>query len=99
CDIIICLSHLGYSYKDRKVSDMVLAQNTSHINLIIGGHTHTFLDRPTVVRNLSNTVTLVNQVGFAGINLGRVDFVFDRSNPGKIAYTSALQEVSRYFTI
>lgn len=99
CDMIICLSHLGYSYKDRKISDMVLAQNTNHINLIIGGHTHTFLDRPTVVKNLRNTVTLVNQVGFAGINLGRVDFVFDRSNPGKIAYTSALQEVSRYFTI
>ncbi len=99
CDIIICLSHLGYSYKDKKVSDMVLAQNTSFINLIVGGHTHTFLDRPSIVKNLSNKVTLVNQVGFAGINLGRVDFVFDRSNPENIAYTSAPQEVSGYFTI
>ena len=99
CDIIICLSHLGYTYKDRKVSDMILAQNTNYINLIIGGHTHTFLDKPTVVKNLNNKVTLVNQVGFAGINLGRVDFVFDRANPERLAYASASQEVSGYFTI
>lgn len=99
CDIIICLSHLGYAYKDRKVSDMVLAQNTNYINLIIGGHTHTFLDKPTVVKNLANKATLINQVGFAGINLGRLDFVFDRSNPERFAYTSATQEVTGYFTI
>lgn len=99
CDIIICLSHLGFAYKDQKVSDMVLAKNTRYINMIIGGHTHTFLDKPEAVKNLNNGVTLINQVGFAGINLGRVDFVFDRSNPAKIAYTSASQEVNGYFTI
>ncbi|MCB0401433.1 MAG: metallophosphoesterase [Flavobacteriales bacterium] len=74
CDLVICLSHLGYSYKTRKVSDLILAEQTSHIDLIIGGHTHTFLDTPTKVKNQSGKVTLINQVGWAGINLGRIDF-------------------------
>lgn len=79
CDLIICLSHLGYSYRENsdKISDVKLAAATKNIDLIIGGHTHTFLDKPTVVKNLDGIDTLVNQVGCYGINLGRIDFYFD----------------------
>lgn len=79
CDLIICLSHLGYDYPNEpdKISDLNLAKNTSNIDLIIGGHTHTFLDKPTVVLNKKGEQTLVNQVGCYGINLGRIDFYFD----------------------
>jgi 5'-nucleotidase len=45
--------------------------------LIIGGHTHTFLDKPTVAKNLVGKDVLVNQVGCYGINLGRIDFYLD----------------------
>ena len=52
CDLVICLSHLGYSYKDEnRPDDLKLAAKTKHTNLIIGGHTHTFLDKPTVATN------------------------------------------------
>ncbi|HLW49787.1 MAG TPA: metallophosphoesterase [Sphingobacteriaceae bacterium] len=78
CDLVICLSHLGYQYRDNKVSDTVLAANTSGIDLIIGGHTHTFLPEPEQVKNLSGGITTINQVGFGGINLGRIDFVFEK---------------------
>lgn len=78
CDLIICLSHLGYQYKDEKVSDLQLAAKTKDIDLIIGGHTHTFLPEPTIVKNSENKDVLVNQVGWAGINLGRIDFFLDR---------------------
>jgi len=74
CDLIVCLSHLGYKYKSDKISDLKLAAQTENIDLIIGGHTHTFLDKPTRIRNLSNKETLITQVGWAGINLGRLDF-------------------------
>lgn len=77
CELIICLSHLGYSYKSDKVSDLKLAEQTEGIHLIIGGHTHTFLDKPTEVINKSGNTVLVNQVGWAGVNLGRVDFEVD----------------------
>lgn len=74
CDLIICLSHLGYSYESDKVSDLKLAESTSGIHLIIGGHTHTFLEKPTEVINKDGITVLVNQVGWAGVNLGRIDF-------------------------
>jgi 5'-nucleotidase len=79
CDLIICLSHLGYSYKNepKKICDLQLATLTQDIDLIIGGHTHTFLDKPTVAKNLVGKEVLVNQVGCYGINLGKIDFYFD----------------------
>ena len=79
CDLIICLSHLGYYYKSNpdKVSDLTLAKATKDIDLIIGGHTHTFLPKPTIVKNADGKNTLVNQVGAYGVNLGRIDFYFD----------------------
>jgi len=82
CDLVICLSHLGYFYKKdpTKISDLNLAKNTKNIDLIIGGHTHTFLPKPTIVRNSADKNMLVNQVGAYGVNLGRVDFYFDENN-------------------
>lgn len=79
CDLIICLSHLGYFYKKHpeKICDLILAKKTANIDLIIGGHTHTFLPKPTVVKNSKNENVLVNQVGCYGIYLGRIDFYFD----------------------
>jgi 5'-nucleotidase len=79
CDLVICLSHLGYKYSNdpEKISDLKLAEKTKDIDLIIGGHTHTFLDKPTVTKNLDGKDVLVNQVGCYGINVGRIDFYLD----------------------
>src|SRR5690554_536875 len=78
CDLVICLSHLGYEYKNpQKPDDLKVAAQTEHIDLIIGGHTHTFLDRPTLVKNRKGKEVLVNQVGCFGVNLGRIDFYFE----------------------
>jgi len=85
CHLIICLSHLGYAYKSNKVSDNILAKETKNIDLIIGGHTHTFLDKPTRIKNKAENITLINQVGWAGLYLGRIDFYI---NPLDKAFTS-----------
>lgn len=80
CDLIICLSHLGYSYDDKdRMSDVNLARKTKGIHLIIGGHTHTFLEKPVEETNADGKTVLINQVGWAGINLGRIDFHFEKS--------------------
>ncbi len=77
CDLVICLSHLGYKYREiNQISDVVLASETRNIDLIIGGHTHTFLDEPTVIRDKAGQDVIINQVGWAGIRLGRLDFEF-----------------------
>lgn len=79
CNLVICLSHIGYQYKGEpdKICDVKLAGLTKDIDLIIGGHTHTFLDKPTILKNADGKDVLVNQVGCYGINLGRIDFYFD----------------------
>ncbi len=78
CDLVICLSHIGYTYPTDRMCDKILAKNNRNIDLIIGGHTHTFMDEPEDVQNLSGKITTINQVGFAGINLGRIDYYFER---------------------
>ena len=79
CDLIICLSHLGYQYINEPeiVSDLKLAKSTKDIDLIIGGHTHTFLPKPIIEKNIEEKNVLVNQVGCYGLNLGKIDFYFD----------------------
>jgi len=79
CDLVICLSHLGYNYRNNaeKPSDLTLARATKDIDLIIGGHTHTFLPKPTIEKNSIGKNVLVNQVGCYGLYLGKIDFYFD----------------------
>lgn len=90
CDMIVCLSHLGFDYKSNKVSDKVLAAKTRNIDYIIGGHTHTFMDAPVEMLNLDNKTVIVTQTGWGGINLGRMDVVFSKDNLSEkgLTYTS-----------
>ncbi|WP_299782559.1 bifunctional UDP-sugar hydrolase/5'-nucleotidase [uncultured Formosa sp.] len=91
CDLIICLSHLGYKYNSEdKIDDLKLAATTKDIDLIIGGHTHTFLAKPTIVKNIEGKNMLVNQVGCYGINLGKIDFYFDNTKNRAAEGTSIL---------
>ena len=79
CDMIICLSHLGDKYDDNKISDEILAKECYDIDLIIGGHTHRFFTEPRVYRNKKGNDTVVNQAGWGGLQLGRLDYSFART--------------------
>lgn len=79
CDLTICLSHLGYRYKDSTVSDVVVAENSKDIDIILGGHTHTFMYEPDIRKNLDGKEVVINQAGWAGIMLGRLDVWIERS--------------------
>jgi len=83
CDYVVCLSHLGYKYKSNIVSDIVLAESTDNIDLILGGHTHTFLRAPERYQNKSGKEVIINQVGFGGILLGRIKIVFEKNKKKK----------------
>ena len=80
CDLVICLSHLGFKYKEEKISDMTFASQTRDIDLIIGGHTHTFLKKPVKQLNIDQKEVLINQVGWAGINIGKIDYHFSQND-------------------
>ncbi len=79
CDLVICLSHLGLRYRENKISDMVLAAETSLTDLIIGGHTHSFLEEPIIEKNKAGKQVIVNQASSYGQVLGKIDFIFERS--------------------
>ncbi len=79
CDFVVCISHLGLRYQDNKISDVALAALTSHTDVIIGGHTHSFLEEPLQLKNSQGNMVVVNQAHFGGLVVGRLDFVFERS--------------------
>lgn len=85
CDLVVCLSHIGYFYKKNpnRVCDLSLARATKNIDLIIGGHTHTFLAKPTIEKNSEGKNVLVNQVGAYGLYLGKIDFYMEPGKPAK----------------
>ena len=87
CQLVICLSHLGYEYQSDKISDKKLAAQSSGIDIILGGHTHTFMERPHYAEAADGKKVLINQVGWAGINLGRIDLVFEPN--GKVNYAAS----------
>ena len=84
CDLVICLSHLGDVYTDSRISDEVLAKQSKHVDLILGGHTHRFFEKPKSYRNADGKELIVNQAGWAGIVLGRLDYVFTSGNGNKL---------------
>ncbi len=83
CDLVICLSHLGYQYRNEKVSDLVLAKSTRDIDLILGGHTHNFLEKPAIQSNIDGQPVIINQVGWGGVWMGRFDLLFEKNKPGR----------------
>ncbi len=93
CDLVICLSHLGYRYSNDKISDQILANDVHGIDLIIGGHTHTFMEKPETVTGPDGHTTIINQVGFGGINLGRVNYK-PTPNHGRATATSSTVKVT-----
>lgn len=84
CDFVVCLSHLGFQYSNNKVSDCVLAKETTYVDVIIGGHTHTFMDKPMLIKNTTGNDVIVNQMGWAGVRLGKLDYVFDSKKNSRL---------------
>lgn len=78
CDLVICLSHLGLQYRNNKISDILLAAETSETDLIIGGHTHSFMEDARTIKNKAGNPVIVNQAWWGGLVLGQIDFVFER---------------------
>ena len=71
CDLVILLSHLGYSggTLDRP-SDLLMVENSRNLDLVIGGHSHTYLKELTEVKDLDGKVVPISQCGGQGIVVG-----------------------------
>ncbi len=87
CNVVICLSHLGIDGASGEPGDIQLARQVDGIDVIIGGHSHTFMDSPMMVSTPSGWTTLIHQVGWAGIWVGHVKVVIGEN--GKIHHKTA----------
>jgi 5'-nucleotidase len=76
CDLVVCLSQLGYDEKD-KMSDRKLAAASTHIDVIIGSQSRTFMQRPAIVLNKNKEEVIINHAGHSGIVLGKINIRFD----------------------
>ena len=77
CNLVICLSHLGLDNKGEAPDDLRLAEKSKNIDVIIGGHSHTFMRNPAKKINAVGDTVLINQVGKGGIYVGRLDLDVD----------------------
>ena len=99
CELVICLSHLGYQYKSNKVSDIKLAKNTSNIDVILGGHTHTFLEKASIFQNANGEPVIINQAGWAALSLGRIDLIFNNKKSQKFDLQASINHTKNYAKI
>lgn len=73
CDAVVCLSHLGVS------SDVkYLIPETRNIDVVLGGHSHTFMQVPEVVQNLDGKSVSLSHTGRSGIFVGRTELTFNK---------------------
>lgn len=86
-DIVIALSHLGYEANDDRVYyDRGIAMNTRHIDMIIGGHSHTMLRNADYITNLDGDQVPVVQTGSRGYNLGYAKIHIDKKGKPSFEY-------------
>lgn len=84
CDLVVAITHIGYTSGNGKTSDVELAESSENIDLIIGGHSHTFIDpatpeeTPSLILNSKGRPVRVVQTGKQGLNLGKLTIDLDK---------------------
>lgn len=77
CDMVICLSHLGYE-STAPYSDRDVISQTRYIDLVLGGHTHTYFDHPELIKNIDGKDVPVEQMGKNGSYIGKLTLTFNK---------------------
>lgn len=72
CDLVVCLSHLGYN------DDIKLAEKSKNVDIIIGGHSHTYMEKPDMRTNLDGKEVLIFQTGKSGAYVNKIEVELDK---------------------
>ena len=70
CDLVICLSHLGW--QGEPYSDVELIENTRHIDVVLGGHSHSYFNAPKYYKNLDGEEIPLQQMGKHAAFVGKM---------------------------
>ncbi len=73
CDLVIALTHIGY--EDEAYTDFMLVRNTRGLDMVVGGHSHTFIDKPAYEKNLDGELVPIVQDGCWGLEMGNMKVV------------------------
>ena len=73
CDMVVCLSHLGIR------DELQLAEDSRNIDIIIGGHSHTFMSKPSIRNNKDGKEVMVFQTNGRGVYVGRIDVELEKA--------------------
>lgn len=71
CDLVICISHLGWS-SNRGQDDQYMIKGSRDIDLVLGGHTHTYFEGLEYEQNLDGKPVPVDQNGKHAIFVGKL---------------------------
>ena len=71
CDLVIALTHIGYTeHNPGDITDPQLCAATRNVDIFVGGHSHTFLEKPDMVKNLDGKEIPIVQTGWMGAYMG-----------------------------
>lgn len=76
CDVVICLSHLGWD--EAGLNDMEMMAKTRNIDLVLGGHSHSYFKTLNHVRNLDGKHVPNDQNGKHGIFVGKITLSLEK---------------------
>jgi len=71
CDLVICISHLGWG-SNRGIDDQYMIRNSRNIDLVLGGHTHTYMEHMEYEKNMDGKDVPVDQNGKHAIFVGKI---------------------------
>ena len=84
CDVVICISHLGWDARPqeeragRPECDNSVFAKTRGVDLVLGGHSHTYFEELRYITDLDGRQVPVDQNGKHGIFIGRIELTLDK---------------------
>lgn len=78
CDLVVVISHLGYKMDEGYPSDFLLVPQIRGVDMVLGGHTHTFLATPTWLNDADGKKVPISQMGKNGQFVGTMTVNFTK---------------------
>ena len=73
CDVVVCLSHLGWAQAQPDIDDSTMIAGTQGIDLVLGGHSHSYFEKLEHVRDADGRSVPVDQNGKHGVFVGKME--------------------------
>ena len=96
CKLVVCLSELCYKNKSTTIDDRRLAEESSHLDILISGHPKNYSKFAVVVRNRKKMEVIINSAAGNSCDFGNIEIGFDEY--GKRNFT-AINNLRKQFTV